>query len=231
MFLPLHDNTPLRMIRFQFVTGILILLNFLAFTLTYLLVPEKIGISLATGLGAVPALYTGVAVLDPSLYVVPEPFTLITYMFLHAGWLHLIANMAFLWVLADNIEDAFGHIGFLIFYLICGVVAALTHTLFNWESQAPLIGASGAVSGVIASYLVLFPRARVWVLLFLKIPLPIPAVFALVGWFGIQVASLFIEQEGEVIVAWWAHIGGFLTGFLITLLFRSKLRQRLSIMG
>ena len=101
--------------------------------------------------------------------------TLITYMFLHAGWLHLISNMLFLWVFADNVEDAFGHWGFLVFYLICGIAGALIHTALQPSSHAPLIGASAAVSGVLGAYIVLFPKARVWILLLMRIPLRISA--------------------------------------------------------
>ena len=104
----------------------------------------------------------------------PEPLTLITYQFLHGGWLHLISNMLFLWVFADNVEDAFGHVGFLIFYLLCGHRRGARCTrCMQPASPAPLIGASGAVSGVLAAYLLLYPKARVWILLFMRIPLRI----------------------------------------------------------
>jgi rhomboid family protein len=152
--------------------------------------------------------------------------TLITYQFLHGGWWHLIANMAFLWVFADNVEDAFGHFGFLIFYLLCGIAAGMLHTLVDPHSGAPLIGASGAVSGVLASYMLLYPRARVWILLFLRIPLPIPAVWALGGWFALQLVSAFISTEDSNLVAWWSHIGGFLTGLVLTFVLRSRLLVR-----
>ncbi|MGI9464532.1 MAG: rhomboid family intramembrane serine protease [Aestuariivirgaceae bacterium] len=226
MFIPIHDNTPLRLIRFQFVTGLIFLINVGFFVYTHVLIGGQGEVSIATSLGAIPALITDNANLDPALKVVPEPATLITYMFMHAGWLHLIANMLFLIVFADNVEDTFGHVGFLLFYLICGVAAALAHTLAAPQSQAPLIGASGAVSGVLAAYLVLFPRARVWVLLFMKLPLRISALWALVGWFAFQVFSLFIEQEGNTVVAWWAHIGGFVAGLLITLAMLKLFRAR-----
>jgi membrane associated rhomboid family serine protease len=157
---------------------------------------------------------------------IPEPLTLITYQFLHGGWWHLIANMAFLWVFADNVEDAFGHAGFLIFYLLCGIAAGMLHTLMQPQSGAPLIGASGAVSGVLASYMLLYPRARVWILLFMRIPLPISAIWALGGWFALQLISAFISTEDSTLVAWWAHIGGFLTGLILTFVLRSRLLVR-----
>jgi membrane associated rhomboid family serine protease len=134
--------------------------------------------------------------------------------------------MLFLWVFADNVDDAFGHFGFLIFYLLCGIAAGLAHTLVQSQSPAPLIGASGAVSGVLASYLLLYPKARVWILLFLRIPIRISALWALGGWFALQIVSVFITTtEGEQ-VAWWAHIGGFLAGLILTFVLRSRLLIR-----
>ncbi len=226
MFVPLHDNTALRLIRFQFVTGLIIAINVVIFFYTHLIVGGAGEASLATSFGAIPALFTNKATLDPALQLVPEPATLITYMFVHAGWMHIIANMLFMWVFADNVEDSFGHFGFLLFYLICGAVAAFAHIYTQPASQAPLVGASGAVSGVMAAYLVLFPKARIWVLLFMKLPLRISALWALVGWFGFQILSLFSTPDGEVIVAWWAHIGGFLAGLIITVLLLKFLRLR-----
>ncbi len=230
MFIPIHDNTPLRLIRFQFVTGLILVINLVIFIYTHVLVGGQGEVSIATSFGAIPALILDHAKLDPALQVVPEPATLLTYMFMHAGWLHIIANMLFLIVFADNVEDTFGHGGFLLFYLICGVVAALTHIYAVPHSQAPLVGASGAVSGILAAYLVLFPRARVWVLLFMKLPLRISALWALVGWFAFQVFSLFVAQEGNTVVAWWAHIGGFAAGLIITVsmlkLFKARFAGR-----
>ena len=226
MFVPIHDNTPLRLIRFQFVTFLIFLINVLVFLYTHVLVGGAGEVKIATSIGAIPALFTDRATLDPDLQLIPEPVTLISYMFMHAGWLHLMANMLFLWVFADNVEDTFGHGGFLLFYILCGIIAALAHIYAAPDSKSPLIGASGAVSGVMASYLVLFPRARVWVLLFMKLPLRISALWALVGWFAFQVFSLSLEQKGDTIVAWWAHIGGFLAGLFITLAMLKLFRAR-----
>ena len=228
MFLPLHDNTTLKIIRFQVVCGAIIAINFIVFFYTQIINGGIDAHSLAVSFGAVPALLTNDKVLPPALERIPEAATLITYMFLHAGWIHIISNMAFVWVFADNVEDAFGHIGFLIFYLVCGIVAAGAHTLAAPTSQSPLVGASGAVSGIMAAYMVLFPKARVWVLLFLKIPVPIPALIALIGWFGFQVFNSLQPQQGEVIVAWWAHIGGFIFGGVVAFLLRHRLAKRLA---
>ncbi len=228
MFLPLHDNTTLKIIRFQFVSGLIIAINFILLFYTAVILGGIDKSSLAISFGTVPALLTDFKVLPANLDIIPEPATLITYMFLHAGWLHLLGNMAFIWVFADNVEDAFGHIGFLVFFLVCGVAAALVYTVSVPESQSPLIGASGAVSGVMAAYMVLFPKARVWVLMFMKFPVPIPAWLALVGWFGFQVFNSFIPQTSGTIVAWWAHIGGFIVGGVIAFALRGRLNRRLA---
>ncbi len=228
MFLPLHDNTSLKVIRFQIVSGVIIAINLLLIIYTAVILGGIDKSTLATSFGAVPALLTDFKVLPANLAVIPEPATLFTYMFLHAGWMHFIGNMAFIWVFADNIEDAFGHIGFLVFFAFCGAAAALAHTLAGPQSQSPLIGASGAVSGVMAAYLVLFPKARIWVLLFLKLPIPIPAYLALVGWFAFQLFNSMMPQTGDTIVAWWAHIGGFITGGVIAFALRGPLNRRLA---
>jgi len=229
MFVPIHDNTPLRVIRFQFVTGTLIIINVAIYALMEFGNLGMTQLVFATSLGLVPGELGNVSFEAFSLASIPEPLTLITYTFIHGGWLHLGANMAFLWVFADNVEDAFGHVGFLLLYFVCGIIAAVAHVLANPDSAAPLVGASGAVSGILGSYLVLFPKARVWVLLFMKIPLRISATWALAGWIGFQFLSLYFDQSGgEVLVAWWAHIGGFAAGFLITALFRQTLGRRLA---
>jgi membrane associated rhomboid family serine protease len=127
-----------------------------------------------------------------------------------------------MWVFADNVEDALGYFGFACFYLVCGVAGGLTHVLMMPHSEQPLIGASSAVSGVLAAYLVLYPKARVWVLLFMRIPVPLPAIWVLGGWFFIQVINLWAALSGED-VAVWAHIGGFLAGLALTLALRRQI--------
>ena len=219
MFLPLHDDTPLRVIRFQYVTLTIIILNVLIFLYTGPLGSNNMLASAEGNFGLIPAqLLHPLATSDP----VAEPFTLLTYLFLHGGWMHLIGNMLFMWVFADNIEDAYGNVGFAIFFILCGVVGGLAHVFMMPNSDSPLIGASGAVSGVLASYLVLYPRARVWVLPFFMIPLPLPAVLVLGFWFLLQVYHVAVAQPGEDI-AWWAHIAGFTFGLIITLILRKRL--------
>lgn len=151
-------------------------------------------------------------------------------MFIHGGWEHIIGNMLYLFIFGDNVEDALGHLGYLLFYLLCGMTAAWTHILFNSHSSIPTVGASGAVAGVLGAYLLMYPRAGVMTLVplgfFIRI-VRIPAILVLGFWiilqllFGLVSLPLSGEQTGGV--AWFAHIGGFLTGMLLAKL---KLRQR-----
>jgi membrane associated rhomboid family serine protease len=139
-------------------------------------------------------------------------------MFLHASWLHLIGNMLFLWVFGDNVEDATGHFRFLLFYLACGAVAALAHSFVLPESELPLVGASGAVAGVIGAYLILHPRVRIWVLLLWRIPVRLSAMWVIGVWIAIQlVNALTVQGDG---VAWWAHVGGLAAGAILILFLR-----------
>jgi membrane associated rhomboid family serine protease len=224
MFVPIHDNTPLQVIRVQYVTFGLIAVNVALFLLTGAVADEVTLASTAANYGIVPS---EVLRVDAAQGSVPEPLTFLTYQFLHAGWLHLLSNMLFLWVFADNVEDAYGHAGFLMFYVLVGAAGGLAHVLMQPGSAAPLIGASGAVSGVLAAYAILFPRARVWILLFMRIPVPLPAIWVLGGWFALQLASLFWSRpEDGIEVAWWAHIGGFVAGLGLTFLLRGRLQVR-----
>jgi membrane associated rhomboid family serine protease len=228
MFVPLHDSTPLKVIRFQLVTLTIIALNVVMYLTTGAFNSEQTMAAIASGWGMVPGELLGqlppVIGYDP----VPEPVTLVTYQFLHAGWWHLISNMLFLWVFADNVEDAYGHPAFAMLYLLCGIAAGLAHVLLMPFSDAPLIGASGAVSGILGAYVVLFPRARVWILLFMRLPLRIGALWVLGGWFLLQVFSYWMDRgNNQVSVAWGAHIGGFLAGLAITFAIKRRLLIRI----
>jgi membrane associated rhomboid family serine protease len=227
MFVPLKDDNPLRLIRFQYVSIGLIVLNVLLFLMTGPFAGDQALLGTLVGFGVVPAeLLETSRKVAPVIHPVSEPLTLLSYMFLHAGWMHLLGNMAFLWVFADNVEDAFGHVGFAMFYLLCGIAAALLHVAMLPSSNQPLIGASGAVSGVLAAYLLLYPKARVWILLFMRLPIKIPAWMVLGGWIVLQFAMLAIESPEAADVAWWAHIGGFCMGLIFTLILRSPLVVR-----
>src|SRR5262249_52831117 len=147
----------------------------------------------------------------------------LTSMFLHSGVAHIVGNLLFLWIFGDNVEDFFGHLGYLLFYLACGVGSGLLHVLFNLHSTLPALGASGAISGVMGAYFVLYPRSHILPFVFIFL-IPIPAVLILGYWFLIQfvegVTSLGAVPSGGV--AWWAHIGGFVMGMFITKLVLRK---------
>jgi len=175
-----------------------------ALVFTYGMIPAHVEQALNMGVGFGPAL---------------EP--LFTSMFLHSGWLHLIGNMWFLWIFGDNVEDAFGHFGYLVFYLASGILAGVTHTIVNWGSKLPAIGASGAIAAVMGAYFVLYPRSRILTLVFVFF-IRLPAILVIGIWFLIQffsgVGSLGVPEAGGV--AFWAHIGGFVVGVLVGLAVR-----------
>lgn len=150
-------------------------------------------------------------------------YPMFTSMFLHGGLMHLLGNMLFLYIFGDNVEDYFGHLPYLLFYLVCGVGSGLIHSLFNLTSSLPALGASGAISGVMGAYAVLFPRARVLMLFFVFL-VPVPAYFVLGYWFLLQFLSGIGEFGAAASggVAWWAHIGGFLMGMVIALMVRRR---------
>jgi membrane associated rhomboid family serine protease len=151
--------------------------------------------------------------------------TILTSMFLHASWLHIGGNMLYLWIFGNNIEDAMGHVKFTLFYLVCGIAAALTMAAIDPSSHTPMVGASGAISGVLAAYVLLYPRARVHTLLTLGIILYsvwIRAFWVIGFWFALQVLTAAITPASEPGVAWWAHVGGFAAGLLLTPLLKSR---------
>ena len=219
MFLPLHDTNPIRHVDFPFVTYGLMGITILAFLIQSVLPPAAFD-QATIDFGMIP-----IVVRD--LYPQPVPWlpdwaNLVTYAFLHADWMHLLSNMLFLWVFGDNIEDAFGHFKFLIFYLACAVLAALAHLLFNLDGNGPLIGASGAVAGVMGAYILLYPHARVFVLarIVWLIPLPVPAFWMLGFWIATQLFYVVIGSDEPV--AWWAPLGGFVAGLVLAPLFKSR---------
>src|SRR6266702_2449982 len=148
-------------------------------------------------------------------------WTIVTSMFMHGGWLHLLGNMWFLWVFGNNIEDSMGHTRFVVFYLLCGVAAAATQMLVDTGSRVPMVGASGAISGVMGAYIVLYPRVRVHTLITLGLFIPtvaLPAYVMLGYWFLVQLAAGALSH-GEGGVAFWAHVGGFVAGMVLIRLF------------
>ena len=160
--------------------------------------------------------------------------TLLTSMFLHGGWLHVIGNMWFLWIFGDNVEDVLGHWVYLLFYVLCGVAAALTQLMLSPDSRAPTVGASGAIAGVMGAYLVKFPHARIVTLVFLFVfvtTVEVPAALMLAFWFVMQlfsgVGTIGHSQISQGGVAWFAHVGGFLAGILLILMLPTKPAYRL----
>ncbi|MCW5963926.1 MAG: rhomboid family intramembrane serine protease [Bryobacterales bacterium] len=209
--IPLRDTHPSNS-RPWVVMG-LIAMNLIAF-----------GIEIATPAASMRGLFETWA-------IVPDRFawhTLGTYMFLHAGWMHLIGNMWFLWIFGDNVEDALGPARFLSFYLVCGAAAGLVHFLAEPGSPIPTVGASGAIAGVMGAYMVKFPHSRILTLVPIIIfftTVEIPAVFMLLYWFLIQVVSGAYAAGSTVVsggTAWFAHIGGFLVGALLGWLLKSR---------
>jgi rhomboid family protein len=215
VFIPLKDENPSR--SFPAVNILLILCNVMVFFYQVTL-PARAYKTFVLANATIPARFP--AFLGGHLGFENTFLPLFTSMFLHSGVLHIAGNMLFLWIFGDNIEDFFGHLPYLLFYLVCGVGSGLLHVAFNWGSTIPAIGASGAISGVMGAYLILFPRERILTLVFIFL-VPIPAVFILVYWFVIQfaeavtsVGTTALTQSGGVAV--WAHVGGFLLGMLIT---------------
>ena len=197
--------------------------NAQAFMFAYSVVP----VALTHGVPQTALLKTSIPFQTPN----PVYLTIITSMFLHAGWLHIGGNMLFLYIFGDNVEDRMGHLPFLVFYLFCGVIASIAQVAVDPNSPIPSLGASGAIAGVLAAYLVLFPLARVRTIIFIFIFFTIvtlPAIVLIGIWFLLQffdgIASLSTVQQGMGGVAYVAHVGGFIAGLLITLVMRSRLR-------
>jgi len=215
VFFPFHDENPTR--HFPLLTIALIGANIFVFFWEFSY-PGHIA-SLFTNYGLVPSHFV-----EAPIQTYPNVFSA---MFLHAGFMHLAGNMLFLWIFGNNIEDVLGKIRFITFYLICGMIAAMCHVFMDTGSEIPMVGASGAISGVLGAYLMLFPKAKVKTLVFLGILITIvriPAAFLLIFWLGIQIYSnLAMGSEGGG-VAWMAHIGGFIGGMILILPFKASLK-------
>jgi membrane associated rhomboid family serine protease len=227
--IPLRDDNPPQ--RVPFVTRLLIVINLLAYVYE---------LSLGDGMteflrdwGVVPGRL--IASLGGQTSLPVELLTLLTSLFLHGGWLHVLGNMWYLWIFGDNVEDRMGHVRFLLFYLAAGCVAALVHSALMSGSPVPTIGASGAIAGVLGAYALAFPRARVLTLIpvfFFFQVIPIPALVLLGIWFLIQfVAGALTAGGASGGVAWWAHVAGFVFGFLVMGLFMRRQRSRAQVVG
>jgi membrane associated rhomboid family serine protease len=212
---PISDVIPSRTV--PFVTVSLIIVNVLVF-LYMLTLPDPLLEHFVAAYAVIPASFS-----------VP---TLFTSQFLHAGWMHIIGNMLYLWIFGDNVEDRLGHVPFLAFYLGSGAVAAILQVVFNPFSAVPMLGASGAIAGVMGVYFVLYPQSRVLTAVFILIffdLVEIPAVFFLGIWFLMQllsgVGSLGVSNAAGGGTAFWAHVGGFVVGVLVGLMLRARDRR------
>lgn len=210
--IPLKDDNPTK--TFPFITILIIIANIAVFL--YEMSLGEGANHLIENMGAIPYEVS-------HTYLSPQvSLTLITSLFLHGGILHLLGNMLYLWIFGNNIEDAVGHVKFIFFYFITGIIASMAHILLNTNSMVPVIGASGAISGVMGAYFLFYPRARVLTLIpffiFIRI-IKVPAFFFLGFWIIFQVIN---SMSGEAGIAWFAHIGGFAAGLILAPLFRKK---------
>ncbi len=219
--IPFKDDNPTQIT--PYMTWVFIGLCILVF-LYEVSLPPRMSEAFVYMYGAIPAVVFGYAQLPPDLVMLPGYGTLISSMFLHGGWMHLISNMLYLWIFGDNVEDVMGHTKFIVFYVVCGVLAALSHAFIDPQSNIPMVGASGAISGILGAYLLLYPHARVLVLIplgFFTRLMYVPAGLVLGLWIVMQVLSggMSLGSSGGG-VAFFAHIGGFVAGMVLIGLFK-----------
>lgn len=218
--IPIRDEIKTK--RIPFVNYTLIAINIIVF-LIMVLNPAKID-SIVMGNALIPTDVT-------QGFKISVLKNFITAMFMHAGWMHLISNMLYLWIFGDNIEDRLGHVGYLLFYLAAGIFASGLHIFFNPTSNIPSLGASGAIAGVLGAYLIFYPQSKVYTFIpfgyFMRLR-PLPAIVVLGLWFVMQifsgVGSMMAQGQGGG-VAYWAHIGGFVFGLLIGFLFNKRIKE------
>jgi len=220
--IPLFDDAPMRR------PAVMIWAIIIACALIFLWqigLPLRAQRNIVYSLGVVPAVLFGEAELPARLRMVPGWASIFTSMFLHGGWLHVIGNMLYLWIFGGAVEDAMTRPRFLFFYLLCGTIAALAQSLAAPDSEVPMIGASGAIAGVLGAYFILFPRSNVvtfvWIVILVRL-VALPGVVLLGLWFGLQVLSALAARPGEPGVAFWAHVGGFVAGMVLVMFFRRR---------
>jgi len=232
--IPLHDDAPTR--HPPLLTVAFIALCAVVF-LWQVLGDQTHQVNAIYALGVIPSVLLGYAYLDPDIALVPATATIFTSMFLHGGWMHLIGNMLYLWIFGNNVEESMGHGRFVVFYILCGVAAVFAQVLPNPESQIPMVGASGAISGVLGAYLLLLPRARVLVAVPLGFYFPtvrLPAAVVLCLWFVLQLANSLLAESGQGGVAFGAHIGGFIAGMALIPFFKKagvRLKNPITALG
>ena len=217
--IPLRDNIPSS--TYPYVTVALLSVNIAVFLYQITLGLDGVELFIYKT-AAIPLEITSRTDIGPSS-LVPLPYTLLTAMFVHGGLIHIVGNMLFLWIFGDNVEDRFGHVLFILFYLASGVAASMGHILLDPESTMPMVGASGAIAGVLGAYFLLFPRAQVNTLVILPLFISmarVPAILFLGFWFLFQIINSGVSStEGGV--AWFAHIGGFVAGILAALVYKA----------
>ena len=223
MILPLHDDNPTR--TRPVVTVTLIVACTVVFVLQVLSGPA-VAQRMIFALGVIPAVLVGGRELAPDVGLVPPYVSVLTSMFLHGGLWHLVGNMLYLWIFGNNVEDAMGHRRFIVFYVVCGIAAVLAQALPDPHSTVPMVGASGAISGVLGAYMLLYPHARVLLGLplgFLIVHLGrFPAVWVLALWFAMQLAMNAVASGAQGGVAFRAHIGGFIAGMVLVPFFKHR---------
>jgi len=219
--IPFRDDTPAR--QPPVVTYSLVAACTIVFLWQLSLGPDGVERS-SIGMGMIPAVLFGAARLPSRLALVSPPATLVTSMFLHSGWLHLIGNMIYLFVFGKGVESALGSVRFLVFYFLCGIAAALSQALTDPSATVPMVGASGAIAGVLGAYLVLYPFGHVfvffWLIIIFRI-VAVPSVLLLGFWFLMQLWSAQ-DSTSAGGVAVWAHVGGFVTGMILVLFMRRR---------
>jgi len=226
---PLRDDNPTELT--PFVTICFIGLNVLAWLVLQSGGAGSAFLASLCTFGAIPADITGSLHAGDLVALGPDAqcqvgglgwLTILTSMFMHGSWMHLIGNMWFMWVFGNNIEDSMGHVRFIVFYILCGILASAAHIVSDPGSVVPTVGASGAISGVMGAYIVLYPKVRVWTLFFYRV-IPLPAWILLLEWIGIQVFSGLSAGGAEGGgVAFWAHVGGFIAGAALVKLFERR---------
>ena len=229
MVIPLHDDNPTT--TRPYVTVGILIACVLVYVWQHLLLSTAGAQQAAYAFGLVPAVLTGREMLPPEIGVIPPWASILTSMFMHGGFWHLAGNMLYLWVFGNNVEEAMGRTRFFLFYVACGIAAVFAQVLPNPGSIVPMVGASGAISGVLGAYLLLYPRARVLLGLplgFLIVSLGrFPAIWVLAAWFGLQlvmgtVAAAQSVGESQGGIAFGAHIGGFVAGLALVTIFKRR---------
>lgn len=225
--IPLHDDNPTTL-KPVITVGLILLCSLVFFWQLSLGVRAEAVIQV---LGVMPAALFGNQTSSAGLGHMPVAVTVVTSMFLHGGWMHLIGNMLYLWIFGNNVEDAMGHGRFVLFYLLCGTAAVLAQAASAPDSTIPMIGASGAISGVLGAYLLLYPHARVLVLIplgYFSRTMYLPAMVVLGFWFVLQLISTLLADPNQPGVAFGAHAGGFVAGMLLIPLFKYRTTRLLN---